>query len=269
MSVSPQLSADGSGLLFTSAATNLVPGDANGEMDSFFKDLTTGAITLVSQAADGTQPNRISGGMGLPDDGSKVMFVTAADNLIPNELNDTDDVFVKDLATGALTLVSQSADGVQSNGWSGDARISGDGTKVVFVSNATNLVPDDTNGPLLDVFVATFGATDPGRKILGTRRADSLTGGDGDDLLFGGRGRDTLTGGEGADLFAVGRGSGRDLVTDFDVGEGDRIGLAGTHHWRVRSSASGDAVIAVRGGGSLTLAGVAPGEVTSDWFTAV
>jgi Tol biopolymer transport system component len=346
MSVSPLLSADGSKLVFTSAATNLVPGDVNGEMDTFIKDLSTGQITLVSQAADGTQPNRISGGMGLSDDGSKVMFVTAADNLIPNELNDTDDVFVKDLATGALTLVSQSADGVQSNGWSGDARISGDGTKVVFVSNATNLVPDDTNGltdvfmkdlttgavtlvsrspdgtgsganwgdpatisfdgsrvafssaaadlspddangPLLDVFVATFGATDPGRKILGTRRADSLTGGDGDDtlcglsgndllaggagddLLFGGRGRDTLTGGEGADLFAVGRGSGSDLVTDFDFGEGDRIGLAGTHHWRVRSSASGDAVIAVRGGGSLTLAGVAPGEVTSDWFTAV
>lgn len=345
MSVSPQLSADGLGLLFTSAATNLVPGDVNGEMDSFFKDLTTGAITLVSQAADGTQPNRLSGGTALSADGSKAVFATAADNLVPGDSNDTDDVFVKDLATGALTLVSKSADGVQSNGWSGDARISGDGTKVVFVSNATNLVPNDTNGltdvfmkdlttgavtlvsrspdgtgsganwgdpatvsfdgsrvafssaaadlspddvngPLLDVFVATF-ATDPGRKILGTRRADSLTGGDGDDtlcglsgndllaggagddLLFGGRGRDTLTGGEGADLFAVGRGSGRDLVTDFDFGDGDRIGLAGTHHWRVRSSASGDAVIAVRGGGSLTLAGIAPGDVTSDWFTAV
>lgn len=346
MSVSPLLSADGSKLVFTSAATNLVPGDVNGEMDTFFKDLTTGQITLVSQAADGTQPNRLSGGMGLSDDGSKVVFVTAADNLVPNELNDTDDVFVKDLATGTLTLVSQTAAGVQSNGWSGDADLSGDGTKVVFVSTATNLVPDDTNGltdvfmkdltsgeitlvslspdgrtgsgsnwgdaasvsfdgsrvafssaaadlspddangTLLDVFVATLG-TEPGQKIQGTRRADTLTGGDGDDtlcgwsgndllaggagddLLFGGRGKDTLTGGDGADLFVTGRGGGRDLVTDFDFAEGDRIGLAGSHHWRVRSNASGDAVVDVRGSGSLTLSGIGPDDVTSAWFAAM
>ena len=342
-SVSPLLSADGSKLVFTSSATNLVPGDVNGEMDTFFKDLATGQVTLVSQAADGTQPNRLSGGMGFSADGSKVVFVTAADNLVPNELNDTDDVFVKDLATGTLTLVSQTAAGVQSNGWSGDADLSGDGTKVVFVSSATNLVPDDTNGltdvfmkdltsgeitlvslspdgrtgsganwgdaasvsfdgsrvafgsaapdlspddangPLLDVFVATLG-TEPGRKIRGTRRADTLTGGDGDDtlcgwsgndllaggagddLLSGGRGKDTLTGGEGADLFVTGRGAGRDLVTDFDFAEGDRIGLAGGHHWRVRSNGSGDAVVDVRGSGSLTLAGIAADDITSAWF---
>lgn len=348
MSVSPLLSADGTKLVFTSAATNLVPGDANGEMDTFFKDLATGQITLVSQAADGTQPNRLSGGTSLSADGTRVVFATAADNLVPNEANDTDDVFVKDLTTGALTLVSQTAGGVQSNGWSGDARMSGDGTKVVFVSSATNLVPDDTNGltdvfmkdlttgeitlvslspdgqtgsganwgdaatvsfdgsrvafgsaapdlspddangPLLDVFVATLGAEpEPGRKIRGTRRADTLTGGGGDDtlcgwsgndllaggagddLLIGGRGKDTLTGGEGADLFVTGRGGGRDLVTDFDFAEGDRIGLAGGPHWRVRTNGSGDAVVDVRGSGSLTLAGIAPNDVTPTWFIAV
>lgn len=346
MSVSPLLSADGSKLVFTSSATNLVPGDANGEMDTFLKDLTTGQVTLVSQAEDGTQPNRLAGGMGLSDDGSKVLFVTAADNLVPNDLNDADDVFVKDLATGSLTLVSQTAAGVQSNGWSGDARMSGDGRTAVFVSSATNLVPDDSNGlpdvfmkdlatgeialvslspdgltgsganwgdaatvsfdgsriaftsaapdlspddangPLLDAFVATLG-TEPGRKIGGTRRADTLTGGSGDDtlcgwsgndflaggagddLLIGGRGRDMLTGGEGADLFVTGRGGGRDLVTDFDFAEGDRIGLAGNPHWRVRSNGSGDAVVDVRGSGSLTLSGIAPGDITPAWFMAV
>jgi Tol biopolymer transport system component len=348
MSISPLLSADGSKLVFTSAATNLVPGDVNEEMDTFFKDLATGQVTLVSQGADGTQPNRLSFGMGLSADGSKVVFVTAADNLVPNELNDTDDVFVKDLATGTLTLVSQTAAGVQSNGWSGDADLSGDGTKVVFVSSATNLVPDDTNGlvdvfmkdltsgeitlvslspdgqtgsganwgdaastsfdgsriafssaapdlspddangPLLDVFVATLGTEpEPGQKIWGTRQADTLAGGDGDDtlcgwsgndllaggagddLLFGGRGKDTLAGGDGADLFVTGRGGGRDLVTDFDYAEGDRIGLAGSSHWRVRSNGSGDAVIDFRGSSTLTLAGIAPDDVTFAWFTAV
>ena len=43
--------------------------------------------------------------------------------------------------------------GVQGNGWSSAPSISGDGQFVAFHSDASNLVPDDTNG-VLDVFVA-------------------------------------------------------------------------------------------------------------------
>ncbi|HFA59398.1 MAG TPA: DUF4114 domain-containing protein, partial [Rhodospirillales bacterium] len=72
--------------------------------------------------------------------------------------------------------------------------------------------------------------------LTGKGTADYLDGGDGrdqlfgmggDDLLHGGPGIDTLWGGDGADTFRVtSLGDGRDIVRDFDRGEGDRIDLS-------------------------------------------
>lgn len=49
---------------------------------------------------------------------------------------------------------------------------------------------------------------------------DILNGGDGNDFLNGGRGRDIMTGGDGADWFVFGR---RDTITDFNIEDGDTI----------------------------------------------
>src|SRR5262249_35266437 len=62
------------------------------------------------------------------------------------------DVFVRDLLTGSTEIVSVGMGGAQSNGESRYASISGDGRYVSFYSEATNLVPGDTNGAD-DVFV--------------------------------------------------------------------------------------------------------------------
>ncbi|MDX1976087.1 MAG: CARDB domain-containing protein [Pseudanabaenaceae cyanobacterium bins.68] len=75
-----------------------------------------------------------------------------------------------------------------------------------------------------------------GNDILhGGQGNDVLTGGEGDDLLVGDRGLDFMTGGTGADIFGL-RGFGTataditqaDIILDFQVTEGDRIGLDGT-----------------------------------------
>ena len=151
-SVVPAFSADGTKVAFASLADNLVPGDTNGTADVFVKDLATGATTRVSTAADGTQGNGLSFAPSLSADGTKIVFDSAADNLVPGDTNGTTDVFVKDLATGAITRVSTAADGTQADSFSQFAALSADGTKVVFDSDADNLVPGDTNGQL-DVFV--------------------------------------------------------------------------------------------------------------------
>jgi Tol biopolymer transport system component len=95
----------------------------------------------------GVQPS-ISG------DGRCVCFYSYAENLVSGDNNTQSDVFVHDRKTGVTEQVNVAADGTQgdANSFAFSKAISGDGTRVVFVSDAANLVPGDTNGAG-DVFV--------------------------------------------------------------------------------------------------------------------
>ncbi len=151
-------SPDGTRVLFTSTASNLVPGDTNEYQDIFAKDLTTGAITRVNTAADGSQSSwhYLNNPRFFPDS-TRVLFESSNWTLVPDDTNNADDLFVKDLATGAITRVNTAADGTQANAggivpdWN-HPDISADGTRVLFLSPASNLVPGDTNG-IWDLFV--------------------------------------------------------------------------------------------------------------------
>ncbi|MCP3386886.1 VCBS domain-containing protein [Bradyrhizobium sp. CCGUVB4N] len=157
----PVLSPDGTKVVFESYADNLLPGDTNGVPDIFVKDLTTGAITLVSINASGVQGDSWSYQPVFSPDGTKLAFSSASDNLAPGDTNQAWDVFVKDLTTGAITRVSTSAVGAQADGFqSTNPVFSPDGTKVAFYSDADNLVPGDTDH-MRDIFVKdlTTGAT--------------------------------------------------------------------------------------------------------------
>ncbi|MFG1300912.1 tandem-95 repeat protein [Xanthobacter sp. V3C-3] len=138
-------SPDGSAVVFQSYAGNLVAGDTNGSYDVFVKDLATGEVTQVSTRADGIQGTGGSESATFSPDGSKILFSSNASNLVAGDTNGMTDVFVKDLATGEVTLVSTSADGIQGSDASGIATFSPDGSKILFLSNASNLVPGDTN----------------------------------------------------------------------------------------------------------------------------
>src|SRR5215211_5235298 len=52
----------------------------------------------------------------------------------------------------SVERVSVASDGTEANGFSSAPSISGDGRYVTYVSGASNLVPDDTNGTF-DIFV--------------------------------------------------------------------------------------------------------------------
>ncbi|MDB5432691.1 MAG: pilin protein MshA [Caulobacter sp.] len=140
-------SSDGSKIVFESNATNLVGGDANQHTDIFIKDLGTGAVTLVSTGASGEQGNQDSFGASLSADGTKLLFLSAASNLVAGDTNDEIDLFVKDLATGVVTRVNTASDGGQALGQRTYSGVfSPDGTRVAFSSQAANLVSGDTNG---------------------------------------------------------------------------------------------------------------------------
>ena len=80
-------------------------------------------------------------------------FQSGASNLVPGDTNGAGDIFVYDRQTPhTIERVSVASDGTQGNGSSLGPSLSADGRYVTFYSNASNLVPGDTNGAS-DVFV--------------------------------------------------------------------------------------------------------------------
>jgi hypothetical protein len=145
-STGPAISADGRHVGFTSWADDLVPNDANGNPDAFVWDAATGQTRMVDVDANGVQGNDAAIMGALSSDGRWAVFSSASSNLVPGDTNGTSDVFVKDLVTNAIERVSLSSAGTQANADASSNAISWDGRFVAFVSAATNLVPNDTNG---------------------------------------------------------------------------------------------------------------------------
>src|SRR5207247_2620109 len=85
-------------------------------------------------------------------DGRYVAFESYATNLVPGDSNGVSDVFVRDTLTGMTACVSVNSSGVPGNGDSQRPVLSADGRYVVFMSLASNLVANDTNGTW-DIFV--------------------------------------------------------------------------------------------------------------------
>src|ERR1041384_2019171 len=86
-------------------------------------------------------------------DGRFVVFVSRAENLVPNDGNGTFDVFVRDRTLGKTILVSVNGEGTRSgHGASLAASISADGRFVAFESPASDLLANDTNNAS-DIFV--------------------------------------------------------------------------------------------------------------------
>jgi archaellum component FlaF (FlaF/FlaG flagellin family) len=146
------LSANGLYVAYESSATNLVPGDVNGLKDIFVRDLQSGTTELVSLATGGAQGNGFSDYPSISADGRYVAFESTASNLAPGDTNTLPDLFVRDRQNGTTELVSVDSGGVQGNNVSEGPAISADGRYVAFQSDATNLVPGDTNS-VTDVFL--------------------------------------------------------------------------------------------------------------------
>jgi Ca2+-binding RTX toxin-like protein len=158
-------SANGKLIAFESTASSFVSGDSNGVGDVFVKDLVSDDIIRVSSAKDGTVGNASSSNVSFDAGGNKAIFTSYASNLVGYDNNDVSDVFIKNLNTGGVRLVSTNADGELGDGDSFGGVFSPDGTRIAFFSNATNLVDDDTNG-VTDAFVKDLVSGDVYRTSL-------------------------------------------------------------------------------------------------------
>ena len=151
-SVAEGISANGRFVVFRSDAANLVAGDTNRAQDIFVRDRRTGRTTRVSVSNSGRQAGGRSDFAVISLNGRYVAFSSEAPNLVPGDTNRAVDVFLRDRVKGTTQRVSVGGRGKQANRESEQPSISADGRYVAFQSNASNLVPGDTNG-LSDVFV--------------------------------------------------------------------------------------------------------------------
>lgn len=141
--------------------------------------IATQAPLLKSQVSSRAQPptTTASGGTlpgdsrapAISADGAWVVFESDASDLVPDDTNGVCDIFRVSRLGGALERVSVSMDGAQADGPSFGATVSGDGGRVAFASDATNLVPQDTNG-CTDVFVRAYPQGSVFRASVGPRR---------------------------------------------------------------------------------------------------
>jgi Tol biopolymer transport system component len=171
----PRISADGGFVAYRSFASNLVLGDTNGKWDVFVTEIATGLTERVSVSSTGEEGNEHSGNIGhaISADGRYVAFVSFATNLVPGDTNGLGDVFLHDRLTGDTTRINLTPEGAESDGFSERVWISGDGRRILFDSNATDLTPEDLNGATHDVFLRDL---DRGRTLLVSRSTDGASG---------------------------------------------------------------------------------------------
>ena len=154
---SPSISADGHVVAFHSYASNLVPGDTNGQSDVFTHDVRTGKTTRASATNSGGQVS-VNGGtniVGPPSmsaDGRYVGFTSHAQGLAPGDTANTN-AYLHDRQNGAIEVVSRSTSNLVVDVMPSSTVSVGDGGNIIsFHSGNSSVVPGDSNlDP--DVFV--------------------------------------------------------------------------------------------------------------------
>ncbi len=160
-SSAPVMTPDARFVLFASTANNLATAP-NGSpvaatfpvcINTYVRDRQAEPTRLVSvNVAGGGAGNGDSLPLAISTNGRFALFTSSAANLVNSDTNGVKDIFLRDLEENLTTLVTVSTNGRPADGESEGAIMTPDGRFIAFISKASNLVPNDTNG-VADVFV--------------------------------------------------------------------------------------------------------------------
>ncbi|WP_182867220.1 beta-propeller fold lactonase family protein [Rhodopirellula sp. JC639] len=150
------ISDDGAFIAF-STDNALLPEDTHPGSDIYVIDSSTGQLEMITVSSEEVVGNARSLHPLISADGRFVVFWSYATNFVANDNNNTQDIFVRDRLLGTTTLVSAADPNLATgsstgNSYSYSPGFSDDGRYVTFWSDATDLVPGDTNG-VFDLFL--------------------------------------------------------------------------------------------------------------------
>jgi Tol biopolymer transport system component len=137
------ISQDGNVIAYESRADEIMKGVKAPATELYAYDRAKKTTDLISAAVLGAPAGGGSGAMSLSNDGRYVAFSSGSTDLVPYDVNQRDDVFVRDRQANTTRRVSVNSVGGESNGASTEPAISGDGRYVAFESQATNLLGID------------------------------------------------------------------------------------------------------------------------------
>jgi Ca2+-binding RTX toxin-like protein len=171
--------------------------------------------------------NTIVGGNDSADGADSIRAGGGADLIWGNGGNDT-----VVAGNGANTVIG---------GFGVDSLVTGADADIVFGNQGNDLINAGGGADL----------------VFGGQGDDGIFGGAGNDTIWGNEGNDSMSGGDGADRYVFAAGSGADQINGFSFSEGDRLSLQG-QTFTTGTSADGDVVLTLSGGGTIELNGVTP-----------
>nr|WP_017200485.1 S-layer homology domain-containing protein [Arthrobacter sp. M2012083] len=133
----PSISADGRYVAYHSFSTSSTP-------NVFLRDMETGQARLVSEKPVGSSVDGFSVSPSVSGDGRYVAFITAELDMLSGATKQGEDIYVRDMQTGAMQLVSRTPSGLPSDDSHLMKTLSADGRYVAFSSTDLDLRPDET-----------------------------------------------------------------------------------------------------------------------------
>jgi hypothetical protein len=276
----PAINGDGCIVAFHSFATNLVSDDTNRSADVFVRNHCTGTTTRVSVNDAGLQGDSWSQVPKLDDQGRFVAYTSAAQNLVADADGHTVQGYLYDSLWRTTTRIGNAPTGGPPNGDSGVAAMSTDQDVRYFLlhSDATNLVPNDSNG-VTDLFLVDRWQADvtkqtrrvsvrsDGTQASAKSRQASLSA-DGRFVAFSNDGSDLATGGVAGGAYLHDAWTGQ-TIAPRSLGGGTPNGGAITSFPLVRSHTRSVAGAATTDGITLVWESEASNLVASDTNAAV
>ncbi len=121
--------------------------DVNGKLDIFIREIgSTGDPTRISQRTHSPDPSLLENRLwpDVSDSGLRVVFESADNGFVVNDTNEVTDIYL--WVDGNIQRINQRADASETQSACIQPAISGNGSTIIFVSEDSGIVGDDTNG---------------------------------------------------------------------------------------------------------------------------